>query len=517
MLNLLTEPLIRLRTTGGERRGCSLPQVMALLAEDGVAEFPALRPHQRHPWHAFLVQLGAMALHRAGRRDVPADEGEWAGLIRALTPEWPDDEPWSLVAPPDRPAFLQPPVPGGDMAAFRTTVRTPDALDMLVTSRNHDLKAELMGDALPDDWLFALVSLQTMEGFMGQGNYGISRMNGGFSNRPGLGVVPCGSLGAHFRRDVRVLLDGGRNEILRQVTLEPEGGLGLVWLGPWDGVAQIPFAALDPLYIEICRRVRLRSHGSRIDAIAANSKKARVAADGLQGNTGDPWTPVDVKEVKALSITAEGFSYRRMVELLLGAAYRRPILQELDAADGEDGLSIVARGMARGQGKTEGYHERVVPISKEIVRFFRTSTDPLAQLAKARVDEAGTMNSSVLKPALFSLIQDGPERVNIKLESSRKQAELWLHRFEQRVDQTFFPDLWREAAAPQNEQAAIRLEWRRSMADAALELLDEAARAVPQASMRRYRAKVRSRDLFFILLRKHFHDLKHEDAHDRTA
>ncbi|HRK95005.1 MAG TPA: type I-E CRISPR-associated protein Cse1/CasA [Rhodospirillales bacterium] len=517
MLNLLTEPLIRVKTTSGERMGCSLPRVLSLLAADAVAEFSAQRPHQRHPWHAFLVQLAAMALHGAGRAEVPADEGDWVTLIRALTPEWPDDEPWSLVAPPDQPAFLQPPVPKGDLSAFKTTIRTPDALDMLVTSRNHDLKAELMSDASPDDWLFALVSLQTMEGFMGQGNYGISRMNGGFSNRPALGIAPQGGLGAHFRRDVRVLLNGGRNEILRQVALKAQGGVSLVWLLPWDGVEQIPFATLDPLYIEICRRVRLRSQGSRIDAVVANSRKARIAADGLQGNTGDPWTPVDVKEAKALSITGEGFSYRRMVDLLLGAAYRKPILQELDTADGEDGLSVLARGLARGQGKTEGYHERVVPVSKEVVRFFRNSTDPLAELAKARVGDAGVLRGQVLRPALFSLLQKGPDSIAYGAKTTPVQAEPWLDRFEQRVDQTFFPDLWREAAAPQNEQAAIRREWIWSMADAALHLLEEATRAVPKASMRRYRAKVRSRDLFFILLRKRFPDLTHEDVHERTA
>jgi hypothetical protein len=114
-------------------------------------------------------------------------------------------------------------------------------------------------------------------------------------------------------------------------------------------------------------------------------------------------------------------------------------------------------------------------------------------------------------------LQKGPDSIAYGAKTTPIQAEPWLDRFEQRVDQTFFPDLWREAAAPQNEQPAIRLAWLRSMADAALELLDKAARAVPQASMRRYRAKVRSRDLFFFLLRKHFHDLKHEDVHDRTA
>ena len=44
----------------------SLPETYAALMRDEVGSFPALRPHQRHAWHAFTVQLGAMALHRAG-------------------------------------------------------------------------------------------------------------------------------------------------------------------------------------------------------------------------------------------------------------------------------------------------------------------------------------------------------------------------------------------------------------------------------------------------------------------
>jgi CRISPR system Cascade subunit CasA len=517
MFNVLTEPLIRVRTASGERTACSLPQVLVLLADDAIAEFPALRPHQRHPWHAFLVQLAAMALHRAGRRDVPMDVGDWTALIRGLTSEWPDDEPWSLVAPADRPAFLQAPVPNGDLSAFKTTVSAPDALDMLVTSRNHDLKAEVMREALPDDWLSALISLQTMEGFMGQGNYGISRMNGGFSNRPALGVLPPGGPGAHVCRDVHVLLNGGREDILRRVALKERGGIGLVWLQPWDGVEQIAFGALDPLYIEICRRVRLQNDDTGLHALTGNSKKARIAADALKGNTGDPWTPIEIKDAKALSITGEGFSYRRMVELLLGNGYRRPILQEVHRDDPDQGVALIARGLARGQGKTEGYHERVVSISKEVVRFFRTSTDPLAEMAKERVSDAGALRGQILRPALFSLLQNGPDSVEYGKRSTPAQAERWLDRFERRVDETFFSDLWREAAAEQSEREAVRREWRQALIAVALDLLEEASHSVPQAAMRRYRAKVRARGMFFALLRKHFPDLKREDAHDRTA
>jgi CRISPR system Cascade subunit CasA len=327
--NLIAEPLIRLRCTDHSVKTSSLPGTLSMLVRDAVAEFPALRPHQRHPWHAFLVQLAALALHRAKETDPPSDEISWAGLLRDLAPEWPEDEPWSLVAPADGPAFMQPPVPGGDLAPFKTVIEAPDALDMLVTSKNHDLKGELMGDVLPDDWLFALVSLQTMEGFMGQGNYGISRMNGGFASRPALGVLPPGGSGARFRRDLRILLQRGRDTVLRRVPLKAHGGIGLVWLQPWDGSDQISFGDLDPLYIEVCRRVRLHDAEGRLHAVAATSKKARIAAGELKGNTGDPWTPVELKEGKALSITGEGFSYRRMTESMFGEAYQQSILQKV--------------------------------------------------------------------------------------------------------------------------------------------------------------------------------------------
>ncbi len=68
--SLLDEPLISARLAAdGSRVHLSLPALFVALAGDQVRDFPALRPHQRHPWHAFLVQLAAMALHRAGQTE----------------------------------------------------------------------------------------------------------------------------------------------------------------------------------------------------------------------------------------------------------------------------------------------------------------------------------------------------------------------------------------------------------------------------------------------------------------
>ena len=193
MLNLLTEPRFRLSTADGTRSG-TLPDAYAALMADEVEAFPALRPHQRHAWHAFLVQLGTMALHRAGISEPPAHSVEWAALLRGLTRDYLDDEPWQLVVEDiTQPAFMQPPASSPDRAReFKGMVATPDELDMLVTSKNHDLKAAMATEAGVADWIFALVTLQTMEGYGGSGNHGISRMNGGLGNRPAFSLAPHG-------------------------------------------------------------------------------------------------------------------------------------------------------------------------------------------------------------------------------------------------------------------------------------------------------------------------------------
>jgi len=294
MYNCLVEPIITVERNDGTQGAVSLPDVLALLTADQVVAFPALRPHQRQAWHAFLVQLAALALLQAEQIEPSTEASEWARLLRGLTPDWLGDEPWSLVSSPDKPALLQAPVPGGNLSDFKKQLETPDVLDMLITSKNHDLKRQVMTDAAPEDWLFALVTLQTMEGFLGAGNYGISRMNGGFANRPAVSIVPPGGIGARFCRDVSMLI-AYRGEAFEQVPQFPlQGGLGLLWLKAWDGTRQLGLGEIDPYYIEICRRVRLIEEANGLGAVTAGSKKARIAAADLKGNTGDPWLPIAV-------------------------------------------------------------------------------------------------------------------------------------------------------------------------------------------------------------------------------
>ena len=85
MHNLLLDRLIRVTVAGGGVTGMSLPELYAEMVADRVLAFPALRPHQRHAWHASLCQLGAVALHRAGLDQVPESTDQWRSLLRATT------------------------------------------------------------------------------------------------------------------------------------------------------------------------------------------------------------------------------------------------------------------------------------------------------------------------------------------------------------------------------------------------------------------------------------------------
>ena len=120
MFNLLEDPIVGVLNIEGKRERLSLPQLYFKLGVDGIATFPALRPHQRHAWHALLCQLGALACLRGGLAAPPGDSNGWRGSLRALTQSFPSDEPWMLVTSPDKPAF-----PSGGIGCSR---RFQDAL-----------------------------------------------------------------------------------------------------------------------------------------------------------------------------------------------------------------------------------------------------------------------------------------------------------------------------------------------------------------------------------------------------
>lgn len=491
---------IRLRAEGGDEAGAvSISCTLAALARGEVASFPALRPHQREPWHMFCVQVAAMALIRAGQTKMPTDATAWRELLIALTPEWPGGEAWELVTDDwSRPALLQPPVVAAtDRADYRTRVATPDALDMLVTSRNHDLKVARMVDAADEDWLFALVTLQTTEGFFGAGNYGISRMNGGFASRLSLGVRPAGGVSAAFGRDVRRLVATADRDKRR--------GIPLLWTVPWDGTRQLVFDDLDPLYVDICRRVRLvRRADGMITAPTAGSKVARVAAADKLGNTGDPWAPIRRKDSASVTASPATFGYRKFVELLDARQVARPVLS-LPVDDDGDALVLVAAALVRGQGKTEGLHRRQVPLSRTHHHPLSGTAylDRLGEVAGRRAIEAGEVRLR-LRRALLALVQGGPDKVRLDDDAGAKKGEAWLRGYDLAVDRMFFdPTFWRDFDA---EGTAHRLPWRTTLRAIAADVFDAAAEAAPRTETRRIRARAVARNMLDAALGKYLQE-----------
>jgi CRISPR system Cascade subunit CasA len=491
--SLLDETLIRARLVdGGQSVQYSLPGLFVALARDEVRDFPSLRPHQRHPWHAFLVQLAAMALHHAGRDQPFETEQEWKNSLLALTPEHPDGAAWCLITPHDKPAFMQAPVPGGKVDDWKsvkdkTTIATPDELDMLITSKNHDLKAARMRRGELDDWVMALISLQTQEGSMGSGKFGISRMNSGYGSRPGVGIVSKQRFGKRWSRDVSKLL-AERENIVEIMGLKERGGIGLVWLKPWDGSDSLSFGALDPFYIEICRRIRLQlSRNFVISAIGTGSQTQRIAAKERNGITGDPWTPIDIAEKKALTISVNGFNYQLAADLLCGK-YSKPIAQEILATDGTNGLAILAQGVARGGGKTGGYHERRIPISSTVRKMFiQKQTDVLAKVAEYRVNAIDEM-SSVLRASITTLFDNGkPQEGRSTPKGLKQKVGVFIKQFEQAEDSCFFDELNAEIESVDPDK--IRLQWLLSMAERAEAVLKNAFIAGPQSGEQRYRVQ----------------------------
>ena len=498
-MNLLTDRLIRNRLTDGEIEIQSLPEAYAAMSLDRVASFPALRPHQRHAWHAFLAQLATIAMHRANTSVPPQTSAEWQTLLRNLTPEYADDEPWCLIVEdPKQPAFMQCPAPNG-LVDYRGRVMTPDDLDVLVTSKNHDVKRAIALSGAPEDWIFALIDLQTMAGFLGSGNYGIARMNGGFSARPCLGLVPAkGLVGAHLFHDVQRMIEG-RDKLLEDYSnyYAPTGGLALLWIESWDGTKQADLRTLDPYFIEICRRVRLRLEGDQFVAWTASSKSARINAKAAKGNLGDFWTPVENKESKALSLSSVGFPYKRLVELLFkNETYNKPPSMRVEGG-ANDKWQLVARGIAGGQGKTEGYHERTdIAFANKTASVFRTAeSNRLAEIAQEQIEEISEVTDA-LRFGIAVAASGGKEPGDLT-KSDRAHATSFARRLEVVADTEFFAMLENRFLAEDDTAAARhRAVFARLLINAARKLLNEAIDSVPCASIRRHRARARATSAF---------------------
>ena len=455
MYDILNEDLIRTTARDGAVERRSLPNVYEALATDEVIGFPALRAHQRHAWHAFLAQLGTMAVHRAGLQAGPTDAGTWRSILRELTPHHPENEPWHLiVAAPEKPAFLQTP-PGNLVEEYTKTVETPDSIDILVSSKNHDIKQNIARTAEIDDWIFALVTVQTTSGFLGRGRYGAVRMNSGFGSRPALGLTPDGANAGHriFHDIGQMLIHRDRNRRRGNPERREADGHALMWLEPLDRNTQHELKDLDPYFIEAAQRIRLMTARGRITADLASRQSTSISAKASQGNLGDHWTPIVKPDGKALSVPQNGWRSRVLMRVIGDdTEVELPTAMTIKGCENVKRWRLVARGTAKKQGGTQGYHERCdITFDREVVQMLRT------EAGRQRIHQAGrALDKSIakitgrLRLALAIAAASGKSGNDLQNQhwtaAKRETAE-----FEAGIDRDFFPILESMVLGPDNK------------------------------------------------------------------
>ena len=494
--DLLEEAVLRVELHDGSHTVLSLPEVLAGLGTGTVAEFSGLVAHQQHPWHAFLVQLAALAL-RDGGLDTPKglDSTDWRRLLLDLSAGV--AEAWFLVVPDlAKPAFMQPPVPEGSLEKFGEPLRQPDLLDLPVTAKSHDVKRGRAVDAHLDAWVYVLVAAQTSEGYSGRGWYGIARMNGGFSSRTGVGISPGLSISDRWRRDVRVLAEA-HGEVCGSLGYPRTGGLGLAWVEPWDGASSLPLYECDPWVVEVARRVRLVEDEGAISARTRSTAAPRLAAEDSKGNTGDPWAVLDRARATALTLGGGGFTYKKTQDILFGPDWAPGV-----AGDSEQDLPqdpvYVLQSLVRGQGATDGYHERLLPVPRRVVGLLKSASTraSLGAVTARRVEMATLVRNKILSPAICALLQGGADK--LKFDDDRATPQKL--RLDSMIDACFFEDLWQDLEKPAEEQDR---SWARKLHALAREVLEASFGSLPIPVARRYRALAAAERLFAAGMRKH--------------
>lgn len=481
--DLLTSPLLTWRDHKRQRGATTLAGLLSRLASGDLADFSRLRTHQLHPWCMFLTQVAAIALHRAGRSDLKLDEDAWRDLLLALTEG--QHEPWSLVVEDlSEPAFFQPPVPEGVLDGWKTQL-APDDLDVLVTAKAHDVKASLIDGSDAEAWVYALATLQTMQGYPGRGYTGISRMKGGYGNRPRVGLAPDRGLSSRFLRDVAVLRDTHSDLIARGFS---DTGIALAWTEPWDGRTSFPLHELAPHFIEICWRVRCQSNGSRVLCRYTTTENRRCAPEIDNGDVGDPWAPIE-RDAGMLTVGSRGFHYDLLRRLLFENDFEPAAAQRPRPGD-PDPVLLIATALARGQGKTEGLHERVLTLTGRARRLLAQSDTraTVGQRAEEHVASAERMGIKVLYPALKGLGEDAVAGND----------------FDARVDEVFFECLF---ATLDDSDEDARLAWERQLSGLAEAEVRRAMSRCALPNSRRFKLMSAAEGLFAGCLRKHFPDV----------
>jgi CRISPR system Cascade subunit CasA len=246
-------------------------------------------------------------------------------------------------------------------------------------------------------------------------------------------------------------------------------------------------ADLSPHFIEICWRVRLDAVGDGLCARYTTTAVRRCLSEHDSGDVGDPWTPVDRPKGTALTVGRNGWDYRLLSRVLFDF---EPAAAQVASPSDADTMLFAAYALARGQGKTEGLHERMVPLPKPIrlKLGMPAGRASLASRASSRVTEAALMRDKVLRPALGRLRGGVPGR----------------DAFDARVDEVFFEDLF---ATAERDDDQARLLFEQRISEIAWTELQAALARSGMSGTHRLRDISDAERIFSVCHAKHFPDI----------
>lgn len=510
--SLLDEGVFRVVGADDAHECLTLPQVLARLSVGEDLAFTALRPHQRAPWHAFLVQLAYLALEGEDSPKPPLTPAAWVARLRGLTSSHPDDGPWCLINTDwQQPAFLQAPCSAGHVADFVRTFDAAQDIDVLVTARHHDEKSGkllLQADTL-DNLVYAMVALQGMTPGLGRGNHNSMRVNGYYGSRSQFRLAFARGSGSEFIRDLTVLLEVRGELADRFAERHPQADLTslyrLLWLQPWDEGA-LPISAVHPLCLEVCRRVRLVREEGKLMLRRAGSKAMRVAAKDLHGDVMDPWIPVVCGDVpKAFTAQSHSLGYRSLQALLFDdSKFRKPLLarpSEAERRANQPGTWI-AQVLVSGDGGTDGLLMRELHVPAPVLTQMKSAPAAMALRSQQFVNLAGLASGKVVRSAFLQFV-DGSDDVDWKNRDFERVVKPWVDRYEQAIDEAFFVQLFDTIARDLDDNNAQQ-QWVAWLAQAARIQLSVAALALPTRDNSRQFARARAERFLHLSLRKHF-------------
>jgi len=281
----------------------------------------------------------------------------------------------------------------------------------------------------------------------------------------------------------------------------------VVWTEPWDGTKAegLLINQLEPLYIEICRRVRLRQADRGLEAVRANSLSRRII--DIKGLTGDPWAPVGKatgqRDTPPAFLGPRKFGYERIVDGLFSADWELPRLLRLTTHDGSPGgaTQLIARGMVRGEGGTAGYHERVIPLTPKTAQVFGSggNKEDIGDIARQRIAQIGKVKN-ILRHAIATFLARGES--GDTTPEQRSLANRWVDKLDEIVDAGFFKRLQDEFDIEHaDDRHSLRMNWLRNgtdgIVDHAESVLHAAEEALPCPSVHRFKAMVEADSVFW--------------------